>query len=230
MLRLLVGALVVANALFYGWSQGWLDQLVGVRAQGDREPERLALQVEPQRVHVVGASARTPPSLPAPASAPAHSPDRAATCMEIGPFSPSQLAPALAALQATLPANRIDDIKLEKPAVWIIFMGPFPDEDARQKKVDELKRRRVAFEDIRQVPEIGDGLSLGRFGNRSAAEKALAELANRGVHTARVAQHAAAVLTHTLRMPEVAPDEQAQLAALQTPALAGKGLTNCTPY
>ena len=230
MLRFLVGALVVANALFYGWSQGWLDQLVGVRAQSDREPERLALQLEPQRVHVVGASARTPPSLPAPASAPAHSPDRAATCMEIGPFSPSQLAPALAALQATLPANRIDDIKLEKPSVWIIFMGPFPDEDARQKKVDELKRRRIAFEDIRQVPELGDGLSLGRFGNRSAAEKALAELANRGVHTARVAQHAAAVLTHTLRMPEVAPDEQAQLAALQTPALAGKGLTNCTPY
>ena len=53
MLRLLVGLLLLANVVFYSWSHGWLDQFVGVRAQGDREPGRLALQVEPQRVRVV---------------------------------------------------------------------------------------------------------------------------------------------------------------------------------
>ena len=219
MLRLLVGVLLVANAMFYGWSQGRLDQFVGVRAQGDREPARLALQVEPERVRVVTAPAmRTP----------AASPDTPAACLEIGPFSPVQLAMAETALQAALPQNRIDNVKRETPAVWIVFMGPYTEGEARQKKVDELKRLKVMFENVRQVPELGDGLSLGRFDNRSAAEKAVAELTAKGVRTARVAQYAAAVVTHTLRVPDVTSVQQAQLAGLQSPGLAGKGFTACT--
>jgi len=217
MLRLLVGALLLANGVFYGWSQGWLDQLAGVRAEGDREPGRLAMQVEPQRVHVVGATTR----------APAPSADTVVACLETGPFTASQLAPAQAALQAALPRNRIADITQETPAVWIVFMGPYANDDARQKKVDELKRLRISFEDIHQVPELGDGLSLGRFSNRNGAERAVADFAAKGVHTARVAQFAAPLVTHTLRVPEVTAAQQAQLAGLQSQGLGGKGFTAC---
>lgn len=217
MLRLLVGLLLLANVVFYSWSHGWLDQFVGVRAQGDREPGRLALQVEPQRVRVV-----TTPSTRVAASAPEG------VCMEVGPFSPAQLAPAEAAVLAALPQNRLDNVKRETPAVWIVFMGPYADRDARLKKEDELKRMKIAFEDIRQVPELGDGLSLGRFDNRNAAEKAVADLTAKGARTARVAQYAAAQVAHTLQVADVTPAQQAQLAGLQAPGLAGKSFTACT--
>ena len=221
MLRFLVAALLLVNAGFYGWSQGWLDPFVGVPAHGDREPGRLGQQVEPERVRVLATNTRTP------APSRATSPDTSTACMEIGPFSPSQQASAEAAVQAALPQNRIDNVKHETPAVWIVFMGPYAEGDVRQKKVDELRRLRVPFEDIRQVPELGDGLSFGRFDNRNAAERAVAELHAKGVRTARVAQYSPAIVTHTLRLPDLPTAQQTQLATLQSPALAGKSFAPC---
>ncbi|MDE2298159.1 MAG: hypothetical protein KGK18_08320, partial [Burkholderiales bacterium] len=57
MLRALVLTLLLANVAFYAWTQGWLDAVVGVRATGDREPDRLAQQVRPEIVRIVPASA-----------------------------------------------------------------------------------------------------------------------------------------------------------------------------
>ena len=36
MLRGLVLALLLVNLVFFSWTQGWLDDVVGVRATGDR--------------------------------------------------------------------------------------------------------------------------------------------------------------------------------------------------
>ena len=220
MLRLLVALLLAANLAFYGWSQGWFDQLVGVRAQGDREPARMALQVEPQRVRVVTAASVR--------AAAAEAEPAGTLCLETGPFTTAQLGPAQAALQAVVPQNRIDDVRREAAAVWIVFMGPYADTEARRKKVDELRRLKINFEDIRQVPELGDGLSLGRFDNRAAAERAVADLTAKGVRTARVAQYAAPIVSHLLRVPDLTPAQQAQLTALQSPDLVGRTVVPCT--
>jgi hypothetical protein len=66
MLRLLVALLLAANGLFYAWSQGWLDTLTGTRAQGEREPQRLQKQVNPEAVKVLppGAAASAALSTP----------------------------------------------------------------------------------------------------------------------------------------------------------------------
>ena len=55
MLRWLAGLLLLANLAFWAWSDGQLDGWVGVRAQGDREPERLARQVRPESIRLVPA-------------------------------------------------------------------------------------------------------------------------------------------------------------------------------
>ena len=57
MLRAIVLLLLLANLGFYAWTQGQLDGVVGVRAQGDREPERLARQVRADSVRILPASA-----------------------------------------------------------------------------------------------------------------------------------------------------------------------------
>ena len=222
MLRLLVLLLVIANAVFYGWRQGWLDDVVGVRAQGDREPGRLALQVEPQRVRVLSAG-------PARGGAPAAAaPEAPTVCLEVGPYTAAQQGAAQSAIAGVVPPDRIEDARHETPAVWIVFMGPYPDAESRRKKVDELRRLKVTSEEVRQVPELGDGLALGRFDNRAAAERALADVTTKGVRTARLAQLVAPVVSHTLRVANASPELQQQLMALQVPGLAGKSFTACT--
>lgn len=56
MLRALVLLLVLANAGYYAWSQGWLDGGTG-GSQGDREPQRLQNQVRPEIVRILPPSA-----------------------------------------------------------------------------------------------------------------------------------------------------------------------------
>ena len=53
MLRALIVALLLANLAFFTWTQGWLDAVVGVRAIGDREPERLQRQVRPDLIRIL---------------------------------------------------------------------------------------------------------------------------------------------------------------------------------
>jgi len=97
-LRLLVLLLLVANLGFFGWTQGWLDALVGKRAQADREPERLTRQIEPQSLRVL-----SPPEAALAMSG--ARPGMADACLEAGPFSAADLATVEAALQAAMPGD-----------------------------------------------------------------------------------------------------------------------------
>jgi len=88
--RALVALLLLANLAFFALARGWLQPYVGLSTQHQREPQRLAAQLnaESVRVRAVGAAA----------SAPA-----APGCVQAGPFSSEQLD----AVQATLtPAQR----------------------------------------------------------------------------------------------------------------------------
>lgn len=51
-MRALVAALVLANAAFFLWANGWLSPLLPAPWQGQREPERLREQVNPGQVAV----------------------------------------------------------------------------------------------------------------------------------------------------------------------------------
>lgn len=55
MLRSLVLILLIVNAAFFAWSQGWLNQLVGVRPDGQHEPERLGKQIQTDKIIVLAA-------------------------------------------------------------------------------------------------------------------------------------------------------------------------------
>lgn len=72
MLRALVLLLVLLNAALFAWREGWLQGPLGLTAQAEREPARLAQQVRPDSITIrplAGASA--PASGPTSASAPA---------------------------------------------------------------------------------------------------------------------------------------------------------------
>lgn len=219
MLRAIVLVLLLANLGFWAWTQGQLDGVVGVRAQGDREPERLARQVRADSVHILPANA---------ASAPSGAPgEPVLACLEAGPYTPAQIAGAEAALQGALPPGSWSSVRNELPAVWMVYMGKYPNREGLQKKEDELKRMKVPYEELRNAPEFEVGLSLGRFDNRESADKALTELTQRGVRTARVAQLSAPGVSHTLRIPRADDALWAQVMALKSDALLGRPFGSC---
>lgn len=57
MLRGLVALLLLANAAFFAWSQGWLAPMLPGPHAGEHEPERLARQVRPERITVLSPKA-----------------------------------------------------------------------------------------------------------------------------------------------------------------------------
>lgn len=222
MLRALVLALLLANVAFYAWTQGWLDAVVGVRASGDREPERLARQVRPEIVRIVPASAASEPAA------------GTLACLEAGPFGDTELAAAQAAARAALPSAGWTTVTAGPPGVWIVYMGPYPNRAALSQKEDELKRRALAYEELRDDPTLAPGpslgpslgLSLGRYDQRASATDALQRLVQQGVRSARVVELAAPPGRHWLRIDNADAALAAQLAALQAPAF-GNGFAAC---
>ncbi len=222
MLRALAVLLLVANLVFYGWSRGWLDVVVGVRAAGDREPERLALQVRPERVVILPAAGGKP-------IAAAATPGAHALCLEAGPFDAAAAASAAATLASALPGVDWADVKVATVTPWTIDLGPDAARDAPRRRDDELRRSGIESTAVELPGERGAGLAIGRYGDRDSAEQALAELLQRGTHGirgARPLELSAASTVHLLRIEKADPALAAQLAALKADTL-GRGFVAC---
>jgi hypothetical protein len=208
-LRVLALLLLLANLGFFAWTQGWLDGVVSVPARGDREPERLAREFQPQRVRILA-----PEEAAAAMAASAPMPAAALTCLEAGPFTPAEARAAETLLQAALPAGSWARRSVEQPGSWIVYLGRFTAADALQKKIAELHRLSTPFEELQSPPELAPGLSLGRFDNRPMADRALELLGQRGVRTARVVALAEPATTTLLRVEHADPALALELAAL----------------
>jgi hypothetical protein len=114
MLRLLVLLLLLANGLFFGWTRGWFAPGWPPPRHGEREPERLAAQVQPERIAVLAPAAASAAEQAARAAAEA--------CLEAGPFAATAAAGAEAALAAAgLPAGSWERLPEAPPSdrVWL---------------------------------------------------------------------------------------------------------------
>ena len=208
-LRVLALLLLLANLGFFAWTQGWLDGVVSLRARGDREPERLAREFQPQRVRIV-----PPDEAAAAMAASAATPAASLSCLEAGPYTPAEARAAEALLQPALPAGSWARRSVEQPGSWIVYVGRFAATEALQKKIEELRRLQAPFEEVQSPPELAPGLSLGRFDNRAAADKALEQLGQRGVRTARVVALSEPATMTLLRVERADPALAHEVAAL----------------
>ena len=218
MLRTLVIALLLANAAFFAWTQGWLDGVVGSSAHAEREPQRLAQQVRPEAVRLLPAQVAVAPP--------------ATRCLEAGPFDASEVVAAEAALAAnpaaSAVAGRWSRLSTETPGVWMIAVGRAAPREAQLKKITELKRLGVAFEVVKAASGTDETLSLGQFDTLVAAQEALARLVARGIHTVRIVEVTPPTTSHRLRVDAATPPEATALEALP-PAASGKGFVTCAP-
>ncbi len=238
MLQRLVVLLLLANLLFFAWSRGWLEQITGSRVHPEREPERLARQVNPELVVILPAAPAASATGAAPSasatatSAPAaaaSSVSAAGICLEAGPFATGAAVSAVAALQAlqpALPPGSWVEVKSERPGSWMVYMGRFPNRDALAKKDEELKRTRVSYESLTAPADLVPGFSFGRHDDRAAADRALEQLGQRGVRSARVVELSAPATQHMLRAEKADAAVAAQLTAIRSSVL-GRGFVPC---
>jgi len=243
MLRLAVAALLLANAGYYAWSQGFLGQF-GLAPEEQSEPQRMNQQIRPETLQILRVNPSKPPAPPpAPAAAPpapagsqsaAPAPAEAtavataavdtAECLLAGVFDDRQADALRTAATAGLPAGSWVMDPTPIPGRWMVYMGRFEDIETLDRKRAELRARKVDHDRAGGTLELG--LSLGRFSTRDAAERELASLNTRGVRTARVIQERPDSPGFTLRLPSVNDALRARLDTLRT-AMAGKMLRTC---
>ena len=234
MLRALVLLLALANLAFFAWTRGWIDEVAGARALGDREPERLGRQVQPELVQILAPPARAASApaasaalaLPTAAPASVSASPVSLACLEAGPFSGTEASAAEAAVQAALPDGSWASVKSGKPGLWMVYMGRFKDRDSLLKKQDELRGLRIEYDELRGPPDLLPGLSLGRFEERGNAVNAHEKFSLRGLRTAKVIEVRTPANSILLRVDRAGPALAAQVTALSSPAL-GRGFALC---
>lgn len=213
MLRLLVLVLLLANGAYFAWAQGHLQPL-GLAPVQQSEPQRLAQQVQPQAVRVLGDDEVRKLETVA----------RPAECLQAGPIEDSAAEPLRQAL-AGWPGGSWTLEPVSEPGRWIVYMGKYPAPENVAKKKAELRQIGVTFEPVAN-PDLEPGLSLGGFPTQAEANQLLERLGVRGVHTARVVQERPDVKGHKLTLPAITDDLRGRLDELRT-ALAGKTLRPC---
>jgi len=228
MLRIIALVLVLANAWllaaqFGGF--GWPGESAGTPAQ--QEPLRLKRQLNPELVQILSPQAATAALAAAAASAAQTAAQAAAAaCLEAGPFSAAEAEAAERTLRdAGLAAGSWQARQIQQTAVYMVYMGRYPDAETLQRKRDELKRRNVAAETVSDAVDWQPGLSLGRFDDKPAAEAALAGFAQRGVSSARVVTLHPSKNQTMLRLGKHDAATRARLAGLRMPT--GPGFVTC---
>ncbi|MDO9005916.1 MAG: SPOR domain-containing protein [Aquabacterium sp.] len=238
MLRSLVLVLLLANAGFYAWSHGWLNDIIGLQPDAQREPQRLKRQVNADQLTVVGASSvapassssSAPPSQTDPASsAPVTEASAGRTiCVEAGPFTAAEQPQVEATLKPVLAANSWTTDTVAVPGVWLTYMGPYADADVLARKLTELRRiRGLNFEEVKTPANLAPGLSLGRYTRLEDANAALNTLKLRGIRTARVVTLRPAMEVQVVRVAQADINTQVALSTLKLPQ--GKSFAACRP-
>jgi hypothetical protein len=249
MLRLLVLLLLLANGVFYAWSNGYLSQW-GWAASSQRETFRLKEQIEPERIVVRQSEKVTqttaPDALPAvvqtltaattPASAPGPVTPTITTaaatstiCLTAGAFNDRQSSAIKQALDSKLPAVRWRFETVSLPSRWIVYMGKYPNNNARDLKKSQLDQIKVPYEALTES-KLEPGLSLGSHASQAVANQALQQLVKLGVRTARVLQELPEQKAQTLVIPAVDGANRAKLTELYaglSAQLANKPLLAC---
>ena len=211
LLRWLVLILLLVNALFFGWTQGWLDDIVGLKARGDREPERMARQVHPEMITLL-----KPQDLQA---------LQAKTCVEFGPVDSEAalLAAQAALLHAGIAASEMQAQQQNLPGVWAVVTMPLAPEMLARKE-ETFRRLNLGFETL-PAGEL-KFLLLSRHDSEKAAALALEAFEKRALKGLLVSSLQPPMKRHSLVLAQVEAGQAQGLRGLKDEALRA-GFKSC---
>lgn len=208
MLRALALLLLLLNIVFFSWTQGWLDDVVGLKARGDREPERMARQVHPERIKLLSeaelAALQT------------------RSCLALGPLDgdAALLAAQAALVKAGVPATAWQAQTSELSGVWAVATIKMPNRDFQARKEETYKKLKIDFEFLKGPPDELPTLLLTQHRSEKAAAAALDAFDKRSLKGLRVLQLQAPIKRTNLVFPQADGTLSAQLMGLKDAALA----------
>ena len=227
MLRLIVLLLILLNAGFYVYAQGYLAAL-GFAPTVQTEPHRVNQQIRPEAMRVIGlnkAGQLPNASPPAQGNANVSASTGPTECLQVGVFNEEQTFVLRERVASVLPQGSWVIENATEPGRWLVYMGKYSNDEAVARKKSELRGLGVVFE-VLGNPALAPGLQLGNFGTQADAKQALALIARKGVKTAKVIEDRAEQRGQRLRLAAVDAGLRSRLEGIQ-PVLAGKAFRPC---
>ena len=205
---------VLINLLLYAWQQG----VFGRYVESGREPERLARQVEPERIRVL--TEREVQKLRERASQANQTSsvidlNVAQACVEFGDFGPIDAPRAERAL-AALSTVKQSPRTVETTGWYQVLLPPHKTRADADKHADEL--RKSGIRDVQVIADNGPnrlGLALGTYRDADGARAQVAALEKLGVKGARVADKPTSLSTVRYQLRDLDVAAARQLAALR---------------
>lgn len=211
-MRTLVALLLLANLGFFALARGWLQPHAGLASQHQREPQRLAAQLNADSVRVLAATA------PASAEPEPVLAEAAPACIQAGPFSSEQLDAAEGLLTAApLSAAAWRRLPAEAEGEWRLLLSGFADDAERSRRQQALRQEGVHSEAVGEADTPSAALLLGRYPDQAEAEAAWAQWQLRGEEPATVAPPRATLHWLRVEQPDEALRRQLQAWAAVTP-------------
>lgn len=164
-MRLSFFLLIFANLIFFAWAQGHFGP-----TDDSREPQRMARQLQPEKLRIV------PATKPAPANG-----DEPA-CRVVSGLGAADAE----ALKAAASGTEIRVLSLAAPKTYLVAITELPSKAAADRKVAELARFGVTDAKTVALPDGRREILLGSFPTEAAAGEFLQGLTRRGIKSARV--------------------------------------------
>jgi hypothetical protein len=217
--------LVLVNVVLFAWQQG----VFGRYAERGREPERLARQIEAERIRVL--TEKDAQDLRDRASQTKAAVDATATraCVEFGDFAPPEGARAEAALAALALNAKATLRSIEMASGYLTYLPPAGTRADADRRVDEL--RKLGAKDAQVIAENGPlrfAISLGSFRDAEAARAHLNALEKQGIKGARISDKPMPITGTRFILRDVDAASMQKLATLRKDFPA-QALRTCTP-
>ena len=204
--------LLLVNLLLFAWQQG----VFGRHVESGREPERVARQIEPERIRVL--TEREVQTLRERASQSRAALDLtvAQACIEFGDFGPSEAARAEQALTALSPSVKPVSRAIEAPGWYVVYLPSQKTRADAERRAEEL--RKLGVKDMLVMGDSGPmkfGISLGSFRDPEIAKAHFAELEKMGVKGVRISEKPSSITVTRYQLRDLDAATVAQLAALR---------------
>jgi hypothetical protein len=166
-IRLFFFLLVFANLIFFAWARGYFGT-----TDENREPQRLAGQLQAEKLRIVR-NMKT---------AEAKKPDPA--CRLINGLNPTEAESLKSAMKTA--GGEATILSLPEPKPYLVVISDLANKAAAEKKAAELARFGVAEQTTVELEGGRYEIVLGSFPAEAAAREMLQGLVKRGIKSARV--------------------------------------------
>ncbi len=217
-MRAFVFLLILANLLFFAWTQGLLG------AVENPDALRLQQQLRADQLRVVS---RSESEQAAAEKKTAAAEKTGESCLLLAEVAASDLPRLEKLLQEKFPALSAERAPLPGSQKYWVYIPPLASKAETERKVGELKRLRVAdFFVIQEAGPFRFAISLGIFSSKEGASEYLARLRAQGVRSARLGERETRPVSAQVQL-RGAPAEIEALRRLLGEVLPGNAPAAC---